>query len=503
MSFSWSSPESSGRPESAAGVAVRAMSVNPSAPLAARPLRPVRRNHPVTAPFRSIHPATGVLLQDYPADDERTARARLARVEAVQRDWRTVPLDQRCARIRALAAHLRAERERLARLITLEMGKPLVEARREIEKCAAACLHFADTAALHLQAESPTGAPRGAAVFRMPRGVLLAIMPWNFPCWQPLRSGLPALLAGNGVLHKPAPNVAGCALALEALLARAGLPPGLWRVTLAEHDAVARLIADPAVALVAFTGSTAAGRRIAARAGAALKPVALELGGSDAYLVLADADLDHAAARLAEARLVNAGQTCISPKRLIVDRRVAADFEARLAAHFAAAQAGDPLDPATTLGPLARPDLRQQVHRAVRASVQAGARLVMGGRIPEAPGWAYPPTVLAAVQPEHAAARQEVFGPVAVILPADGEEAAVALANATPYGLGAGVFTRDVERGARLAAERLEAGMTCVNGCVRSDLALPFGGTRASGYGRELGAEGWRTVTQTKTVLRG
>ena len=449
----------------------------------------------------SINPATGKLIRRYRPHSRAQLDGALEQVHQAQRAWRELALSSRARHLRAVARQLLKERDELASLITAEMGKPLAESRREIEKCATVCTYYATHGASYLAPEIPAGAPQGAQIVFEPLGVMLAIMPWNFPFWQTFRAVAPSLMAGNTVLLKHAANVCGCALAIERLFAAAGLPPGVLRIILAEPAAVAPLIADPRVRIVTLTGSTAAGRKVGALAGAALKPCVFELGGADSYLVLEDADLDHAARTLAAGRLINGGQSCISAKRLIVDERVQATFEQKLVAAFQARRQGDPGDPANDLGPMARADLRETLHRQVRSSLRAGARLLLGGRIPRGAGFYYPPTILTDVRPGMPAYDQELFGPVASILPARDEEDAVAIANATPYGLGSGVFTRNRRRGLQIAAERLDAGLAFVNDYVRSDPSLPFGGTKQSGYGRELGREGIRGLVNVKTVM--
>jgi succinate-semialdehyde dehydrogenase / glutarate-semialdehyde dehydrogenase len=452
-------------------------------------------------PFISINPTTGELIRRYRSHARAQIGAALDAVQQAHETWRRLALPARAQHVRGLGRQLLLEQDSLAQLLVAEIGKPIGEAKREIEKCAASCAFYADRAAEHLRPSRPDGAPSQSQVVYQPLGVMLAVMPWNFPFWQVFRAAVPALMAGNTVLLKHAGNATACALAIEGIFRRAELPPDLLRVVLADSSAVGQLVRDPRVRVVAVTGSTAAGRAIGALAGAALKPCIFELGGADSYLVLKDADIDHAAETLAAARLINAGQSCISPKRLIVSRTVQAAFEEKLTAAFRARRQGDPADPAIDLGPLAREDLRQRLHRQVQRTLRAGARLVMGGRIPTGPGFFYPPTVLSGVSPEMPASREELFGPVAAIIPVGDEEEAIAVANATSYGLGAGVFTRDLARGERIAIDRLDAGMVAVNQCVRSNLNLPFGGTKASGYGRELGQDGIRGVVNVKTVM--
>ncbi len=451
-------------------------------------------------PLRSVNPATGTTLRRYRLHTPRQLAASLSRAHSAHLTWRELALPHRAAHLKAIARRLRAERDDLAALITAEMGKPLAQARQEIEKCAGACAFYAKNGARFLRSHRPPGAPAHSRVVYVPLGVVLSIMPWNFPFWQIFRAAAPALLAGNTFLVKPAANTTGCALAIEALLARAGLPAAVYQTLLTEPQALAPLIADPRVRLITLTGSTHAGKQVAALAGAALKPGIYELGGADSYLILADADIAHAAHTLATGRLLNGGQSCISAKRLIVVESVRAEFEKRLVAAFARLTPGDPTAPATELGPLASPDIRLTLHAQVQAALTAGAQLLLGGAIPPGPGYFYPPTVLTAVAPGNPAYAEELFGPVAVIIPVPDEAAALAAANATPYGLGGGVFTRNRRRGTEIARHHLDCGMAFVNDYVRSSPQLPFGGTKESGHGRELGREGILAMVNTKTI---
>ena len=452
-------------------------------------------------PLISINPATGRLIRRYREDSARRQAALVARAHAAFREWRRVPVPARTRPLRAAARVLRRDADALARLITEEMGKPVAQARAEIEKCAAACEFFARYGPGFLAPERPAGAPAGAQVVCRPLGVVLAVMPWNFPFWQVFRAAVPALLAGNTVLLKHAANVCGCARAIESVFRAAEFPAGAFQTLLVGSDRVPALIAHPLVRALTLTGSTAAGRQVAALAGAALKKCVLELGGSDPYVILADADLARAAEVCARARLVNSGQSCIAAKRFVVVAAVRADFERRLVERMAARRVGPPLDPGVDIGPLARADLRAELQAQVRASVRQGARLLLGGRAPPGPGWFYPPTVLTGVRPGMPAHDDELFGPVAAIVPVRDEAAALAAANAAPFGLGAAVFTRDRRRGRRLAIDELEAGLVFVNEQVRSEPALPFGGVKQSGFGRELGAWGLREFVNIKTVL--
>ena len=449
----------------------------------------------------SLNPATGAVIRRYREHTPAQASAAVDRAHTAFLGWRRLAIGARARHLRAVASALRRSCDDHAHLITREMGKPLAQSRAEIEKCALVCEFYARNAARYLADERPPDAPAGGFITVRPLGVILAVMPWNFPYWQVFRAAVPALMAGNTILLKHASNVSGCALAIEAVLRAAGLPPGALQSLLVRADRVPALLGAPLVRAVTLTGSTAAGRQVAAQAGAALKKCVLELGGSDPYVILADADLDLAAEVCARSRLVNSGQSCIAAKRFIVVHPVRAAFERRLVERMAARRVGPPADPAVDVGPLARSDLRAELHRQVRASVRRGARLLLGGRPLPGPGWFYPPTVLTDVRPGMPAHDEEMFGPVAAVIAVRDEAAALAEANRSAFGLGAAVFTRDRRRGRRLAVEELDAGLAFVNDFVRSDPALPFGGVKESGFGRELGAAGIREFTNVKTVL--
>jgi succinate-semialdehyde dehydrogenase/glutarate-semialdehyde dehydrogenase len=450
--------------------------------------------------FVSLNPATGRRLRAYREHTPAQVATAVTRAQTAFEDWRRLSFAERARQVRALARALRRQRESLAQLMTAEMGKPIAQARAEVEKCALGCEHFARHAAAFLADEHPPGAPKNSRVTFAPLGVILAIMPWNFPLWQVFRAAAPALMAGNAILLKHSSNVSGCALAIEKVFAAAGAPRHLLQTLLVPSEKIPALIADPRVRAVTLTGSTAAGQHVAALAGAAMKKGVFELGGSDAYLILADADLDRAAKICAAARLVNNGQSCVAAKRFIVVERVRAAFEKKFVAGMATQHLGDPRDPATGVGPLAREDLRAGLHAQVQKSVRRGARLLLGGKIPPGPGFFYPPTVLTDVAKGMPAYGEELFGPVAAIIPVRDEAEALAVANDSIYGLGAAIFTKNKKRAAALARE-IEAGLVFVNDFVRSDPALPFGGVKQSGYGRELGPYGIREFVNVKTVV--
>jgi succinate-semialdehyde dehydrogenase/glutarate-semialdehyde dehydrogenase len=450
--------------------------------------------------FTTFNPATGEPLERYPLLDARALNRILAGAAAAQRGWAQTSFSERAHALRTLADLLRRRASAYAELMAVEMGKPLKQGVAEAEKCAWACEFFAEHAQPWL-APQPVATDSGKSfvAFR-PLGVILAIMPWNYPFWQVIRCAVPTLVAGNGVLLKHAPNVTGCALAIEKLFREAGFPTDLFRTLVIDERQAARVIRDARVRGVSLTGSVRAGRAVAKVAGAALKKVVLELGGSDPYVVLEDADVRRAAEICVAARLVNSGQSCIAAKRWIVVRAQRAAFEEAVLAKLKAQRVGDPHDPATTIGPLARADLREALHRQVRTSVEAGARCLLGGAPLASRGFYYPVTLLTEVAPDMPAYGEELFGPVAVLIEAADEREALRIANDSAYGLGAAVFTRDRARGERLAVERLEAGAAFVNQQVVSDPRLPFGGIKDSGLGRELSEFGLREFVNVKAV---
>jgi len=380
------------------------------------------------------------------------------------------------------------------------MGKPVRQGRAEVEKCATVCGYYAERAEGFLETETVATEARRSFVAYRPLGVVLAVMPWNFPFWQVFRFAAPALMAGNAGVLKHASNVCGCALAIEDVFAAAGFPRGVFRTLLIGSGAVGSVISHPAIKAVTLTGSAAAGRAVARAAAEHLKKTVLELGGSDPYVVLDDADVELAASVCAESRLINAGQSCIAAKRFVVVESRVRDFLGLLVERMRRSSVGDPLDEATDVGPLARLDVRDEVHRQVMQSVERGAKCILGGRIPAGTGAFYPPTVLVDVAKGMSARDDELFGPVAAVISARDEEEAIRVANDTSFGLGAAVFTRDLERGERIAERRIDAGSCFVNAFVKSDPRLPFGGVKESGYGRELSYFGIREFVNVKTV---
>ncbi len=447
--------------------------------------------------IETVNPATGETTGAYETMPPTEVTGVASCVREAQRAWREVPLPERAALLLRLAGALRASLPAHARLITLEMGKPITEARAEVEKCAWLCEVCAANAEAWLREEEVAADGRRHRVVCEPLGVILAVMPWNFPFWQAFRFAVPALLAGNAGLLKHASNVPGCARAIEASCREAGFPRDVFRAVFADHAAVADLVAGDLIAGVSLTGSTGAGVRIAATAARALKKVVLELGGSDPFIVLDDADLEFTAHQAVRGRMLNAGQSCIAAKRFIVVEALAAPFTARFGELAAQLVVGDPLDERTQVGPLVNAAAREEIAAQVAESLAAGARLVTGGRPLDRPGFFYAPTVLAGVTPAMRAAREEVFGPVAPVLVVRDEAEAIAVANDTPFGLGASVWTRDLARGERVA-RRLEAGAVFVNSIVKSDPRLPFGGIKQSGFGRELSHQGLREFVNIK-----
>ncbi len=453
--------------------------------------------------FSVVSPTTGERLREYPEAKPREVRAAVEAAHAAFLRWRRTSFAERAAPMREAARALRARAAEYAVLMAEEMGKPVRDGRAEVEKCAWACEHYAEHAERYLAPELVATDARRSFVAHLPLGVVLAVMPWNFPFWQVFRFAAPALMAGNAALLKHASNVPGCALAIEALLREAGFPEHLFRSVLVPGRKAGALIRHPLVAAVTLTGSTEAGRIVAKTAGEALKKTVLELGGSDPYLVLDDADLAAAVRTCVSARLTNAGQSCIAAKRFIVVESLRKPFEELFVEHMRAAVMGDPLREETTLGPQARRELRDELHAQVRRSVEAGARLLLGGEIPPGPGAFYPPTVLTEVRKGMPAYDEELFGPVAAIVSVRDEAEAIAAANDSAFGLGAAVFTTDAARGERIAQHELEAGACFVNAQVRSDPRLPFGGIKASGFGRELSYHGIREFVNVKTVYVG
>lgn len=463
--------------------------------------------HPTASPHRAgmietTNPATGEHLSTYGPHDAGEVDETLERARGAFAAWRTTPLAERGAALLRVAAYLREHKHEIAQIASLEMGKPIVEAEAEVEKCTTACTHYAEQGARILAPEGIESTATRSYVAYRPLGVVLAIMPWNYPYWQVFRFAAPALMAGNVGVLKHAANVTGCALEIERIFKECGLPDGVFSTILVAGKDMDAVIADERIAAVTLTGSEAAGSAVAAQAGRYLKKTVLELGGSDAFIVLADADIAAAAQTAVRARFQNNGQSCIAAKRFIVDRRVYDAFCEAFVHHAQALRIGDPLDRATQLGPLARPDLRDDIERQIHESIAMGASTLLGAKRVEGPGAYYEPTILADVTRGMPVFTEETFGPAAALIRANDEAHAVDLANASPYGLGGAVWTTDVARGEAVAAQ-IETGAVFINGMTASDPRLPFGGVKLSGYGRELSDIGLREFTNIQTVWIG
>ena len=449
--------------------------------------------------IQSINPASGKVLESFPETTAEELDRMLGWAQSAFHEWRIGPFAARAQRMQKAAELLRARKAEYARTMALEMGKPIVQGEAEVEKCAWVCEYYAEHAEGFLT-RLPRETDASASYIRFdPLGPVLAVMPWNFPFWQVFRFAVPAIMAGNTAVLKHASNVPRCALSIEQVFRDAGVPHGVFATALVGSAAVAKLIADPRIVAVTLTGSDRAGSQVAERAGHELKKAVLELGGSDPFIVLDDADLSVAARVAADARLVNSGQSCIAAKRFIVVEAVADQFVARFVDELGARTMGDPLARDTQVGPQARVDLRDALHHQVQESIKRGAQRVLGGDVPAGKGAFYPPTVLVAVDPGMPVFDEETFGPVAAVIRAKDETDAVRLANDSKFGLGASLWTRDRARAERLVA-RIEAGAVFVNGLVKSDPRLPFGGIKRSGYGRELSEFGIREFVNVKSV---
>lgn len=452
-------------------------------------------------PLKSVNPFNGEVIKTYNTPTSEQVAHKIKETHEACLSWRNTTAVERASLLHKLAEVLQTRKEELAKLMALEMGKPVKQGVSEIEKCVSVCIYYADNAAAFLANQLiDTDASKSYVAFE-PIGVVLAVMPWNFPFWQVFRFLAPALAAGNCGLLKHASNVPGCALAIEEMVKQVGFPAHVFQTLLIGSEMVDAVIENPLVKAVTLTGSTQAGIKVAQKAGSMLKKTVLELGGSDAYLILEDADLEHAAITCTDSRLINSGQSCIAAKRFIVLESVAEKFTQLMLDKMSAKRIGDPLLVYTEVGPQARVDLRDELHGQVQRSVAAGAKCILGGNVPEGNNALYPPTILTGVKKGMPAFDEELFGPVAAIVVAKDEEEAIALANDSIFGLGAAVFTRDIKQGENIAANRLEAGSCFVNSLVKSDPRLPFGGIKQSGYGRELGLFGIHEFVNIKTVF--
>ena len=452
----------------------------------------------------TVNPATAEPIAEYQTMTSGEIREAITRSYWDYISWKELSISERSVLMKRLAKLLRLEKEQHAALISREMGKPLLQAVAEVEKSALVCDYYADNAASFLKPEESNlgGGVKGVVKFE-PIGLVLGIMPWNFPFWQVFRFAAPAIMAGNGIILKHSPNVTGSAIAIEQLFRDAGFPAHLYSAVHIALDDVDRLtgfiIEHPAIQGVSLTGSTAAGRAVAAKSGKALKTSVLELGGSDPYIVVDDADIPKAVDICAAARLLNGGQSCIAAKRFIVQSGVFEQFERLLLQRMQSAVMGDPFDPEIEVGPLARHDLREQLHSQVIRSVAEGARLLCGGTIPEGKGFFYPPTVLSGVHKWMEVYSEETLGPVATLIEAKDDSEAILIANDTPYGLGSAVFSGNTER-ALAIADQLDAGCCFINSMVKSDPRMPFGGVKQSGYGRELSSYGMHEFVNIKSL---
>lgn len=452
--------------------------------------------------MKSINPSTGSVIREYPEHTVIEVEQILQKVHSTWKSWRETSFELRSGLMKKAAQNLRDNKEQYARLMTDEMGKLLRESMAEIEKCAWVCDYYAEHAVELLKDEIiESDASRSFVTFQ-PLGVILAVMPWNFPFWQVFRFAAPALMAGNAAVLKHASNVPGCALLIESIFQEAGFPDNLFRTLMIPASGVEAVVANPLIAAVTLTGSEAAGSHVASLAGKHLKKTVLELGGTDPYIILADADLQAAVKTAVIARMLNQGQSCIAAKRFIVVKSVMAEFEAAMKEAFENLRIGDPKDINTQVGPLARPDLVDEIEYQVNSSIAAGARLITGGHRPDRAGCYFAPTILGDVRKGMPVYTQETFGPVASLITAIDEDDAVSIANDSEFGLGGCVWTRDLERGERIA-RRVETGAMFVNGMTKSDPRLPFGGIKKSGYGRELGSYGIKEFTNIKTIWIG
>ncbi|MGD9299988.1 MAG: NAD-dependent succinate-semialdehyde dehydrogenase [Desulfobacterales bacterium] len=451
----------------------------------------------------TVNPANGNIIRTYEEHSTKEVADKVNAAHQAFLTWREMTFPQRVEKLRNAAQILTDKKEEYAALMAIEMGKPIREGRAEIEKCAWVCEFYADNALTALQPSVIVTDARKSYVTFNPLGLILAVMPWNYPFWQVFRFAAPTLMAGNGAVLKHASNVPGCSQAIEDVFKTAGFPEDLFQSLLLASPRVDRLIAHPLIEAVTLTGSRSAGRAVAAAAGKLLKKTVLELGGSDPYIILEDADLAKTVEACVASRLLNSGQSCIAAKRFVVVESVRKRFTDMLVTQMGQKKMGSPLEEDTEIGPQARLDLRDELHRQVTHSIEKGGRCLLGGRLPEGDGAFYPTTVIDSVHKGLPVYDEETFGPVAAVIGVKNEAEAIRTANDTAFGLGAAVFTADVDHGERIAADRLEAGNCFVNAFVRSDPRLPFGGIKQSGYGRELSHYGIKEFVNIKTVYVG
>jgi len=451
--------------------------------------------------LKSINPATGETIETYETYSEKGVEKIINSTDKTWHHWRNTSFFHRSQLMQNLSSLLKNNRNDLARLMALEMGKVLSEAEAEIEKCAWVCDYYAVNAESFLENETIETDSSKSYISYQPLGTILAVMPWNFPFWQVFRFAAPTIMAGNTAVLKHASNVSGCSLAIEELFREAGFPENVFRSLLVSSKQVENIIKHPAVKAVTLTGSAPAGKSVASITGSVLKKCVLELGGSDPYVILKDADIEYAAKICTKGRLLNAGQSCIGAKRFIVEENVYSYFLEHFTHEMNAARFGDPFDSETTMGPLARTNLRDELHQQVTDSVKNGAEIILGGEIPHRKGAFYPPTILEKVQPGMPAYHEELFGPVASVIKAKDEQEALQIANDSDFGLGAAVFTQNIKKGERIAENLLDAGCCFVNDFVKSDPRLPFGGIKTSGFGRELSTQGIKEFMNIKTVV--
>ena len=451
--------------------------------------------------LQSINPSTGEIIANYEETSGSQIENLIENSQKAFTSWRKTTFAVRGTYLYRAAERLDQKAEEFARLMACEMGKPIREGIAEIHKCALTCRYYAEHAeSLFLRQTAETDASKSFVTFN-PLGIILAVMPWNFPFWQVFRFAAPNLMAGNTAILKHASNVSGCALAIESVFNDAGLPSSVFTTLLISSQQVASIIENPLIRAVTLTGSTPAGQAVARKAGECLKKTVLELGGSDPYIILDDADLELAATACVTSRLINTGQTCISAKRFICVEKVYDQFEKLFVEKMSQIRYGDPLLPETHIGPMARLDLRDELHTQVCKSIECGAELLLGGTMPESKGAFYPPTVLSNVKKGMPVYDEETFGPVAALINVSDEEEAIRVANDTVFGLGAAIFTRDTAKAERIAADELEAGSCFINTFVKSDPRLPFGGIKQSGFGRELTAFGIHEFVNIKSVF--